>query len=63
MTIEEIDKILIKADAYLVHFGKNKKLNWFDMSHLLSCLYPDYTKEELLKRHMELFDEGLKGGE
>jgi len=55
-----IDDILIKADKYLEHWGEKKNLNWFDMSHLLSYLFPDYTKEELLKRHMILFDKEVE---
>jgi len=53
---KELDKILENADRYLKDFGKKKNLNWFDMSHLLSYLFPETDKEKLLERHMELFD-------
>jgi len=53
----DIEKIVIKADLYLKYFGKNKNLDWFDMSHLLSCIFPQYEKEEILNIQFKTYKE------
>jgi len=53
-----LETILENADNYLKYFGKKKNLSWFDMSHLLACLFPEYEKEEILEMHLASYRKG-----
>ena len=57
---DELCIAIHRADVYLKYYGQKKGLNWFDMSHLLSFIFFEYTKEEILDIHVKQFEERLK---
>jgi len=66
MNQDELEPILEAADRYLRDWQKKwtkadkTNMNWFDMSHLLSYLFPQYTKEQILEIWMDYVDKNYK---
>ena len=52
---EHVKNIIRRADKYLEHWGKKKHMSWFDMSHLLSYLIPELTKEQILEIYTDQY--------